>query len=190
MPRIQPVDRNHLEPETLTLLKAISGGESRWNVFEGIANHPPTLQAMNGLRQGIDAGLTTLEQEVIAIEIARHNGCGYCLPAHRYVCSEIGVDLNEVDALTRGELLEQKPGLLAIQQFVRAAMEKKGLLGDEEFADFQSRGIADDKMIVILSEIALYTLLNYFNRLAGTEIEEQVLPFISDEANWITPPDR
>jgi hypothetical protein len=45
-------------------------------------------------------------------------------------------------------------------------------------------------MIVILSEIALYTLLNYFNRLAGTEIETQVLPYISEGVNWITKPDR
>ena len=39
-------------------------------------------------------------------------------------------------------------------------------------------------------ETALYTLLNYFNRLAGTEIEAQVLPFVSGEADWITKPDR
>ena len=145
---------------------------------------------MNGLRQGIDDGLTTLEQEVIAIEIARFNGCGYCLPAHRFVCNEIGVDQVDIDALTRGELLSRQPQLMVIQQFVRAALQKKGMLDDEEFSDYQSRGIGDDKMIVILAEIALYTLLNYFNRLAGTEIEAQVLPFVSDEAEWITKPDR
>ena len=190
MPRIQPVDRKRLDADTLSLLKAISGGESRWNVFEGIANHPPTLRAMDGLREGIDSGLTTLEQEVIAIEIARFNGCGYCLPAHRFVCHELGVDAADVDALIRGELLEQQPRLSMIQQFVRVALEKKGMLDDREFSDFKSRGIAIDKMIVILAEIALYTLLNYFNRLAGTEIEVQVLPYVSDETKWVTPPDR
>ena len=40
------------------------------------------------------------------------------------------------------------------------------------------------------AEIALYALLNCFNRLANTEIEAQVLPFVSDQANWITEPDR
>jgi AhpD family alkylhydroperoxidase len=181
MPRIPPVDRSRLDPETLSLLKTISGGgDARWNVFEGIANHPATLRAMDSLRQCINNGLTTLEQEVIAIEIARYNGCGYCLPAHRFVCSEMGVDAADIDALTRGELLEEKPRLSVIQQFVRA----------DEFNDFQSRGMVNDKMIVILSEIALYTLLNYFNRLAGTEIENQVLPFVSEEAEWITEPDR
>jgi AhpD family alkylhydroperoxidase len=109
MPRIQPVGRSRLDPERQTLLKTISGGESRWNVFEGIANHPATLSDMDGLRKAIDDRLTTLEQEVIAIEIARFNGCGYCLPAHRYLCSEIGVDQTDIDAMTRGELLEQQP---------------------------------------------------------------------------------
>jgi hypothetical protein len=64
------------------------------------------------------------------------------------------------------------------------------MLDDEEFSDYQSRDIPEDKMIVILAEIALYTLLNYFNRLAGTEIETQVLPFVSEQAIWITKPDR
>jgi hypothetical protein len=145
MPRIQPVGRSRLDPETQTLLKTISGGESRWNVFEGIANHPATLSAMDGLRKAIDDRLTTQEQQ---------------------------------------------PQLLVIQQFVRAALEKKGMLDDEEFSDFQSRDIPEDKMIVILAEIALYTLLNYFNRLAGTEIETQILPFVSEQAIWIKEPDR
>jgi alkylhydroperoxidase family enzyme len=79
---------------------------------------------------------------------------------------------------------------MAIQRFVRIALNKKGNLDDKEFADFQSRGINDEKMIVILAEIALYTFMNYFNRLAGTEIEEQVLPHVSEEVAWVTEPDR
>ncbi len=191
MPRIKPADRKQLDPETLSLLTTISGGEaSRWNVFEGIANNPATLRALDGLIKSVSDGLTKLEQEVIAIEIARFNGCGYCLPAHRFVCSEMGVDPADVEALTRGELLTDQPQLMQIQQFVRTALEKKGNLDDVEFNGFQSGGISDEKMIVILSEIALYTLLNYFNRLAGSEIEAPVLPFATDEVNWITAPDR
>ena len=38
MPRIQPVDRNRLDLDTLSLLQAKSGADdSRWNVFEGVA---------------------------------------------------------------------------------------------------------------------------------------------------------
>ena len=40
------------------------------------------------------------------------------------------------------------------------------------------------------AEIALYTWLNYLKRLAGTEIEAQVLPLVSDESECITQPDR
>ena len=69
-------------------------------------------------------------------------------------------------------------------------LSAKGKLDDIEFNQFLSQGINEAKMIVILSEIALYTLLNYFNRLAGTEIEEPVLPYVSRQANWITEPDR
>ena len=191
MPRIQPVDRDRLDPETLSLLQAISGdSESRWNVFEGIANHPETLRAMEGLRNSVNAGLTTLEQEVIALEIARFNGCGYCVPAHRFVCSELGVAQTDIDAMTRGELLTQQPQLMLLQQFVRAALQHKGKLDDAEFTHYQASGINSETMIVILAEIALYTLLNYFNRLAGSEIEAQVLPFVSVETNWVTAPDR
>ena len=189
MPRIAPVDRNHLDTETLALLNAKSAGE-RWNVFEGLANHAPTLRGMFCLRESMETDLSCFEHEVIAIEIARFNGCGYCLPAHRFVCSELGVDENDIESLTQGELLEQQPQIMAIQLFVRAVLENKGKLADNEFSQFLSKGINKAKMIVILSEIALYTLLNYFNRLAGTEIEEQVLPYVARQANWITEPDR
>jgi len=191
MPRIKPVDRNQLDDATLSRLRAISGGdEARWNVFEGIANHPATLKALDGLIKAIDDGLTKLEQEVIAIEIARFNGCGYCLPAHRFICSEIRLDPADIDALTRGELLDHRPQLMLMQQFVRLALEKKGHLSDTEFNQFQQDGIDDSKMIIVLAEISLYTLLNYFNRMAGSEIEAPVLPFVSDEVKWITTPDR
>jgi len=191
MARIQPVDRGRLDPESLALLDSINGGNGvRWNVFEGVANNPASLRAMDALRKGVDACLTTLEQEVIAIEIARFNGYGYCLPAHRYVCDEIGMNREDIDALTRGEYLAHQPGLMNIQKFVRAALQKKGHLGDEEFDALFAEGIDSAKMIAILTEIALYTLLNYFNRLAGSEIEADVLPFVSDEADWITEPDR
>ena len=191
MARIQPVDRGRLDPESLALLDSINGGNGvRWNVFEGVANNPASLRAMDALRKGVDACLTTLEQEVIAIEIARFNGCGYCLPAHRYVCDEIGMNREDIDALTRGEDLAHQPGLMTIQKFVRSALQKKGHLGDEEFDALFAEGIDSAKMIAILTEIALYTLLNYFNRLAGSEIEADVLPFVSDEADWITEPDR
>ena len=191
MPRIHPVDRNQLESGTLSLLETISGdNDSRWNVFEGIANHPATLRAMEALRNSVDDGLTMLEQEVIALEIARFNGCGYCVPAHHFACSEIGVDQADIDAMTRGELLTRQPQLMLLQQFVRAVLRQKGKLDDLEFERFQTSGIGTEKMIVILSEIALYTLLNYFNRLAGTEIEAPVLPFVSEETCWITTPDR
>lgn len=189
MPRIPIVDRDAIDTDTRALLEAISGAQ-RWNVFEGIANHPPTLRAMNALRTAIDAGLDTREQEVLAIEIARYNGCGYCLPAHRYVCHEIGMDAGDIEALTRGELLEHAPDLRLLQQFVRAILECKGHLGDDAFAEFQGRGLDAEKMIVILAEIALYTLLNYYNRLAGSEIEPEVQPHAPATAAWVTPPDR
>jgi AhpD family alkylhydroperoxidase len=191
MPRIQPVDRNYLDLDTLSLLQTKSGADdSRWNVFEGVANSPTTLRGIIGLSDSIKQGLSSLEHEVIAIELARFNGCGYCLPAHRFVCSEIGVDAADIDAMTRGELLTQKPHLMVIQQFVRAVLENKGHIDDDQFRNFELRHITHDKMIVILSEIALYTFLNYFNRLAGTEIEAQVLPFVSEHAEWETAPDR
>ncbi len=189
MPRIPIVDRDAIDADTRALLESISGAQ-RWNVFEGVANHPPTLRAMNALREALDAGLTTTEQEVIAIEISRYNGCGYCLPAHRYVCHEVGMDAADIDALTRGELLEHAPELMLLQQFVRAALEQKGHIDDAAFADFQARGIGHARMIVVLAEIALYTLLNYFNRLAGSEIEPEVRPHIAAAAAWVTPPDR
>ena len=189
MARIAPVDREQLDDVTRVVLESRAGVyKQRWNVIEATANSPSTLQGLLALSESFDDSLSPREQEVIAMEIARHNGCGYCLPAHRYLSDHYGMDKADIDAVTRGELLEHNPELSIIQKFVRAVMATKGKLNDDEFKDFQDSGMDSKKMITIVSEIALYTFYNYFNRLAETEIEDVVLPFVSDEAAWVTAP--
>lgn len=188
MPRIAPVDREQLDDETRMLLHSRAAGDKRWNVIETVAQSPATLRAMLALSDSLDDSLSHIEQEVIAMEVARHNGCSYCLPAHRYISDQYGMDQADIDTVTRGELLEHIPELSAIQRFVRTVLATKGKLNDDEFNRIRACGVGDRKMIVIVSEIALYTFYNYFNRLAKTDIEDVVLPYISNEAAWTTEP--
>ena len=58
-----------------------------------------------------------------------------------------------------------------IQELLHALLETKGRLSDEDFADFQARGVTAQQMIEVIADIAHCTLTNYTNRLANTDFD-------------------
>jgi uncharacterized peroxidase-related enzyme len=190
MPRLTFVHPDQADPDVRALIDRANGGPQamRWNVFSLIALHPQGMRALLDLRDAFNRDLTPSEHELIAVESARHNGCGYCAPAHRLVCEQIGFNRDDADALMRGELLEHRSDLIGLQRFARSALERKGKLTDAELATARESGVTDRKMLAVLMELAFYTCLNFSNRLAATPSEPEVEPYISDAVAWVTPP--
>ena len=90
-PRISPVNRELLSDDAVNNLEQLGAGQ-RWNVFEIVSNNPQVFTGLRQFRESLDVDLTPVEHEVIALEMARQNGCGYCLPAHVIEESHAGTE--------------------------------------------------------------------------------------------------
>ena len=179
MARIEPVKEGEADEKARALLEKIRTDWGRsWNVTGGIANNPAVLEgfiALNGAQA--ESGLSEAERELISIEMARANGCHYCVPAHRYVAAEMGLDREMMDAAARGDDLAGEGPEAVLLRLVRRIVATGGKLEDGEFQAFQDQGITPEKMIAVIGEIAVCTITNTFNRLAQTELDDFLTPY-------------
>ena len=180
MPRINIVDEANADLRTKAVLaKVRSRGGEDWNVLKALAHNPAALEGHLALSGALrKSGLRDEEHEVIAFEVAHHNGCHYCVPAHVHVARSIGMASEVVDSLSAGELCEADGEVAILQELVRAILATKGKLGDADFGRFKDAGFDDARMVAILAVIGIYTWFNYFNRLAGTELDDFLQPLV------------
>lgn len=179
MARIAPVDEGQADDRTRALLERIRTDWGRsWNVAGGLANNPAVLEGFMALsRAQSRSGLTDAERELVAIEMARVNGCPYCVPAHRFAAAEMGLDRAAMDRASCGEDLPGKGPEAVLLRLVRRLAATGGKLGDGEFQAFQDQGVTPAKMIAVIGEMAVSTLTNTFNRLADTDLDDFLAPY-------------
>jgi uncharacterized peroxidase-related enzyme len=173
MARIGPADEGDIDPRTKQVLDELHGEWGRpWNISRGLANNPAVLNLFVTIGRELErAGLSELDREIICMEMARSNDCHYCVPAHRQVARNLGVDPDPIERVARGETLEGDSRPAVIQRLVRRLVATRGKLTDAEFQGFQDQGVTPPQMIAAVAEIAHCTLTNYFNRLADTDLD-------------------
>ena len=172
MPRIAPASADSDDPRVAKAFQQIEGSGPVWNVTRMIANSPAILRIFQAFHRDLPkTNLSAEDREVIDLEMARLNGCCYCVPAHIKMSREVGLAEADIKASVEGRLMNHPRGRL-IQELTRRLSETRGKLTDDEFAAFLERGISKVEMIEVIGEIAHCTLTNYTNRLAQTEFDD------------------
>lgn len=63
----------------------------------------------------------------------------------------------------------------AALSFARAVVEHRGRVADSDLAEIKAAGFTDAEIVEIVSVVALNVFTNYFNLVAGTEIDFPVV---------------
>jgi uncharacterized peroxidase-related enzyme len=179
MARISPVQTDTDDPAKRAAIQKVKDawGES-WNVTSTIANNPKIIDGFLALWQAVEeSGLGRTDREIICTEMARANGCHYCIPAHRHVARHSGVDTEMVERIASGEDLPGDGREATMLNLTRRLRETRGSLSDAELADFQAKGVSPSEMIAVIAEIAHCTITNFTNRLADTDLDPVLEPF-------------
>ncbi len=146
--------------------------ESEWRLARVLANSPNLLTAFAAYWQGIQtSSLERDEREVVALEMARRNGCHYCVPAHTMLSREAKIHDREIAYILDGRDAET-PRYKLIQQATKRLTETMGKLTDEELRDFRNGGLSNENLLDIIGEIAHCTVSNFTNGLAQTEPDD------------------
>ena len=141
------------------------------NLFRVIANSPAALEGYLGLSGALAKGaLAPATRERIALAVAEINGCGYCLAAHTYLGKNVAkLDDAEIAANRLGASTDPKAAV-AVRLAVNIT-NARGHIADADLAAARLAGFTDAELIEIVLHVALNTLTNYVNEVAGTAID-------------------
>jgi uncharacterized peroxidase-related enzyme len=139
------------------------------NIIGTIANSPAALKGYLSLSEALNGGtLNAGQRESVALAIAQTNACGYCLSAHTLMAKGAGLGQDEIAAARRGDAN-------ALVRFARLVTSTRGELTPDEIKEARVAGLSDEQIIEVIAHVALNTLTNYVNHIAGTEIDFPVV---------------
>lgn len=171
MQRIQPVHRDTAPPATAELLAGVHQQMGAVpNIISTMAQSTAVANAYLGFSHALAAGsLTARLREQIALVVGETNGCNYCVSAHTALGKQAGLSEPETcDARRATAADEQESRAL---QFARQIVSNRGVVADDDVERVRQAGYTDGEIAEIVANVALNLFTNYFNLVAGTEVD-------------------
>lgn len=171
MPRIQAVDPAQAVGKAKQLLDAVQAKLGLTpNMMKAMAQSPAVLEAYlnfsGALAQG---GLDAQFREEIALTVAQANSCEYCLSAHTTIGGLVKLTKEEIAGARQAQ--EKQARRDAGLKFAQAIVVEKGEVSDEAVRRVRTAGYTDGEIAEIVANVAVNIFTNYFNHVAGTEVD-------------------
>lgn len=176
MTRIQPIqtaDATGKAHDLLTAVQAKIGITP--NLMKTLAHAPAALEGYLNLNASLATGVLRAKfREQLAITIAQANSCQYCLSAHTAFGKMSGLSPEELAANREAHSADART--TAGLQFAQKLVIQRGLATDADVAAVRQAGYTDAEITEIVAHVGLNVLTNYFNNVAGTEVDFPVVP--------------
>lgn len=148
-------------------------------IFQNMGNSPAALKGFLELNKASEAtSLTPKLREEISLAASQSNHCKYCLSAHTAAAQSFGVPDQEIILARKGQ--SKDPKTQAILNFVKAVVEKRGHMSDQDIKQLKASGVSDQELVEIVLIIATITFTNYFNQITDPQIDFPVAPEIQN----------
>lgn len=179
MARIRPVNAADADIKTAQLLQSV---EKKMgvvpNLIATMANSHAVAQAYLSFSQALAGGsLPTPLREQIALTVGQANECDYCLAAHSYLGQKAGLGEEEVLDARRGTAHNEKAAVAL--SFAQRIVDNRGLVSDDDLEEVRRAGYLDGEIAEIVANVALNIFTNYFNHVAGTEVDFPAVPALA-----------
>ncbi len=171
MSRLPAINPEHATGQAQRLLKGV---ESKLgfapNIMRTMANSPSVLQGYLDFSGALSKGsLSPKLREQIALAVSEVNDCQYCLAAHSAIGRSVGLSEEALGDSRRGESPDPKEA--TVLAFTRNVVTNRGRVSDEEVAKLRKAGFTEGDIVELIANISLTLFTNYFNHIAGTEID-------------------
>ena len=160
VPLINPDDTSAERRELLADIRSAFGMTP--NMFRAVANSPAALRSMWGAFTALGGGVIPAELgEKIAVAIADHNHCEYCLSAHTLLGKQAGASAEEMaDAQ---DARSQDPATAAALAFVVKLVRERAQVDTDDIDRLRTAGFDDQEIVEIIAHAALNLFTNYVN---------------------------
>jgi len=175
MPRIKPVDPASATGDAKTLLDGVRAGIGVVpNIFATMARAPKALEGFLALNSALGKGLLPASlREQIALAVAGENSCDYCASAHTAVGKGTGLGAEELARNLQGRSEDAR--VEAALVFARKVVAERGWVAESDIQALRDAGFGDGEVVEIVTHIGVNLFTNYFNHIAGTEIDFPVV---------------
>jgi uncharacterized peroxidase-related enzyme len=179
MARIQPVHVNNAESKAAQLLQSVEKKMgSAPNLISTLANSPAAAQAYLGFAQALAGGsLPAPLREQISLAVGQTNDCDYCVAAHSYLGQKAGLGDEDVLRARRATASDEKAAVAL--GFARKIVKNRGWVSDEELEEVRRAGYTEGEIAEIVANVALNIFTNYFNHVAGTDVDFPAVPALA-----------
>lgn len=176
MPRLNAIDPATATGKTKELLDGVQKKlGSTPNIFRTFANSPAVLEGYLSFSGALGQGVLSAKvREQIALIVGQTNSCDYCLAAHSTIGKMVGLGEDELLAARQGDA--QDPQTAAILRFARKLVTDRGNVSDQDTQGLRAAGLGDAEISEIVANVALNLFTNYFNHVAGTEVDFPAAP--------------
>ena len=171
MTRIASIDPATADGRAKELLDATNAQLGRVpNLYRSMAQSPATLDGYLAFRGALGQGVLSMPmRERIALLTAAINDCGYCVSAHTFRGSKVGLPPSELASTQKGK--SEDPKTAAALQFVGALLQRRGLVTDYDFAQVTAQGWTNEEISEMVAHVALNVFSNYFNHVALPQLD-------------------
>lgn len=180
--RIRPIAPETATGKTKTLLDAVKTKLGLVpNMMRTMATAPAALDGYLQLSGALGAGaLTAKTRELIALTVGQQNTCDYCLAAHTAIGGMVG--LTKDQARDARLATSSDPKTAALLRFAAQLVEDRGRVSDADLAAVRAAGWDDGAIAEVVANVALNIFTNYFNHVAGTEVDFPAAPALEQPA--------
>ncbi len=180
MARIQPVHKNAADSAQQEILDSVKKKMGMVpNLISTMANSPAVANAYLGFSQQLASGLLMPRlREQIALSVGEENRCDYCLAAHTALGKGAGLSEQETCDARRAEAGNEK--VQAALEFAQKIVRERGVVSDEDLQQVREAGYNDGEVAEIVANVALNIFTNYFNHVAGTEVDFPAAPVVAE----------
>ena len=176
MIRIQPVSKDttcEKQQAILTTVKKAMGGVP--NLISTMAQSPAVATAYLGFSQALSQGsLPAKLRESLSLVVGETNSCNYCVSAHSMLGGKAGLSGTDITQARCGTA--EDPKTAAALAFAKKVVVERGIVDDADIEGLRAHGYDDGDIAEIVANVALNIFTNYFNHIAGTEIDFPLAP--------------
>ncbi len=171
MPRLKAIEPTEAGANAKQLLDGVQKKLGMTpNLMRTMANSPAVLEAYLGFSSSLGkSSLSPKLREQIALTVGEVNRCQYCLSAHTALGKMAGLGDEEIADSRKGASPDRKTE--AVLRFARKVVTERGWVSDDDVASVRAAGLNDGQIAEIVAIVALNLFTNYFNHVAGTEVD-------------------
>lgn len=164
--------------------KVLSAAKQRYgfvpNLASYLAESPLVLGAVLTLSEQFDqSSLSPQEQQVVLLTISTLNNCSYCRTVHTGLGKMAEVSSDDIQSTIACNPLSN-PRLESLRRFTSSIWEEKGSVDEKVVREFLDAGFSKAQVFEVILGVALKTLTNYSNHIAGAEPNQEFIVMAED----------